>query len=141
LIRFIISWCTRPLHPKSRSQGKGISMSPTSVSSRSRMRWREKTHALSPSTSGKTHLNSCLFSFNNSMISSSQNTVTDDWCELKSIHAWNSRPWARFFSLILGVNLLSREGNSQTGHRMFQLAVWLLLGFILFFIWFHVMSY
>merc|ERR1712127_1039371 len=23
---------------------------------------------------------------------------------------------------ILGVNLLSREGNSQTGHRMFQLA-------------------
>ena len=32
-------------------------------------------------------------------------------------------------SLILGVNLLSREGNSQTGHRMFQLAVWLLVLF------------
>ena len=32
-------------------------------------------------------------------------------------------------SLILGVNLLSREGNSQTGHRMFHsvLAVWLLV--------------
>ena len=27
---------------------------------------------------------------------------------------------SEIFSLILGVNLLSREGNSQTGHRMFR---------------------